>query len=143
MIQIETVDARADVGHVWRSYVTVENWPRWTRSISSARWLDSGPMRIGHRAVVKQPGMPRMVWKVIALQDDAEFSWAARSPGVLITARHKVHANGDDTSRITLELEMTGPLAGVVNALTGRRNRRYLAMEAAGHKAAGEAAAQA
>jgi hypothetical protein len=53
-------------------------------------------------------------------------------------AFHRLEANPDGGTRITIGLDQTGPLARLVGALTGARTRRYLALEAAGLKAASE-----
>jgi uncharacterized membrane protein len=141
MITRETADARTDVRQVWKSFTAVEDWPTWTKSITTVRWLDDGPMRVGKRARVKQPSVPTMVWQVTDVQDNAEFTWANHSLGCTTIARHKVWPNDDGTVRITLEIERTGPTAWLVDAVSARLTKRYLVMEAAGHKAASEAAA--
>ena len=141
MIVQETADARTDVRHVWQSFTAVEDWPKWTRSITTVQWLDDGPIRVGKRARVKQPSVPTMVWQVTDMQEDSEFTWANRSLGCTTIARHKVRPNDDGTVRITLEIERTGPMAWFVDAVSARLTKRYLVMEAAGHKAAGEAGA--
>jgi uncharacterized membrane protein len=141
MIARETADARTDVRHVWHSFTSVEDWPKWTKSITTVQWMDDGPMRVGKRARVKQPSVPPMVWQVTDLQDDAQFTWANRSLGCTTIARHTVAPNDDGTVRITLEIERTGPMAWLVDAVSARLTKRYLVMEAAGHKAASEAAA--
>jgi hypothetical protein len=75
---------------------------------------------------------------VTHLTDGTEFTWATKSPGVHTIGRHKLARNDDGTTRITLELEQTGPLAGVLNLFIGKRTERYLGLEAAGLKAASE-----
>jgi len=69
------------------------------------------------------------------------FTWATRAPGVRVVGRHVLAPAGDRTVRITLEIRQSGPLAGLVRALTGRRTARFLDLEARGLKAASEAAA--
>jgi hypothetical protein len=117
----------------------VRDWPRWTASIVSVDRLDDGPLAIGSRARIRQPRIPPLVWEVTDLTDHEMFSWVAASPGVRSIGRHILRDNGDGTVEIRVELEQHGPLAGLVRALTGRRTRRYLALEAAGLKAACEA----
>jgi uncharacterized membrane protein len=135
-----TIDTSAGLGDTWAALVDVTQWPRWTKSITSVRRLDDGPLRVGSRARVKQPGMPWLVWEVTELRDREAFTWAARSPGVRTAGVHRLRANPDGSTRITLELDQTGPLAGLVGALMGARSRRFLGMEAAGLKAASQAA---
>lgn len=82
-----------------------------------------------------------IVWTVSEVRDGEAFTWEARSPGVHTVAFHRVAANPDGTTQITIGLDQTGPLAGVARLFTQARTRRYLEMEAAGLKAASEAVA--
>jgi uncharacterized membrane protein len=142
MILTTSAEARADLASAWAVLCDVTDWPRWTRSMTSVERLDDGPLRLGSRARIKQPGMQPLVWEVTTFADQTEFSWTNHSPGVRTVGRHLVDANPEGSTRITLELHQTGPLAGLLGLLFGRRNRRYLELEAAGLKAASEAAPQ-
>jgi len=79
-----------------------------------------------------------MAWRVTEIRDGESFVWEARSPGVRTVGFHRLDANPGGGTRITIGVEHTGPLAGLVGALTGARTRRYLELEAAGLKAASE-----
>lgn len=137
----KTVDAEADLASAWTAITDVRTWPRWTASVTSVELLDEGPLRLGSRARLRQPRMRPLVWQVTALADQREFTWTSTSPGVRTVGRHLISPNGDGSTRITLELHQTGPLAGLIGALVGRRTVRYLDLEAAGLKAASEDAA--
>ena len=44
---------------VWRLFVDLERWPGVARSMSGdSPRLDSGPLRVGSQAIVRQPGLP-------------------------------------------------------------------------------------
>jgi hypothetical protein len=105
------------------------------------RPLDGGELTLGHRFRIKQPGMLPLVWRVSAVADGESFTWETRSPGVRTSGFHRVAANPDGTTQITIGIDQTGPLAGLLNALMGGKTRRFLALEAAGLKAASEKAA--
>lgn len=132
-------DARAGVARVWDALVDVTDWPRWSESVTSVERLDDGPLRVGSRARLKQPGMPVLVWEVTELRAPEIFTWETRSPGVRTVGRHVLRANPDGTTRIELAIEQRGPLAGLIGLLSGRRTRRFIGYEAAALKAAGEA----
>jgi uncharacterized membrane protein len=134
-----SINARADLAHAWQALTDVTSWPEWTTSMTSVERLDDGLLAVGSRARVSQPGMPSLVWEVSEVRDHEEFTWTTHSPGVRTSGRHLLHSNADGTTRITLEIRQSGPLSGLIGALTGRRTRRYLALEAAGLKAASEA----
>jgi uncharacterized membrane protein len=138
-VAIETT-ATTDAGlaDTWSVLVDVETWPRWTTSMTSVRRLDEGPLRVGSRARIKQPGMPEMVWRVSELRENELFSWESSSPGVRTVGHHGITRNPDGTTQIWLAVEQHGLLAGLIRALTGSRTRRYIELEAAGLKAASE-----
>ena len=48
--------------------------------MTSVERLDDGPLHVGSRARVKQPGMMPLIWEVTELRDQEVFTWATRSP---------------------------------------------------------------
>jgi uncharacterized membrane protein len=131
------IDISAPPARVWQAVVDVEAWPRWTRSMTEVKRLDTGPLHVGSRARVKQPGLPVLAWEVTELAEGSAFAWVTRIPGVATTGRHDISETADG-SRLTLTVEWSGPLAGVVGALNANRARQSLTQEADGHKAASE-----
>lgn len=107
-------------------------------SYTSVRRLDTGPLRVGSVAAVKQPGLIAAEYRVIALAPEEEFTWVNRAPGVRTEARHVVHAGSSGGSRIVLTVEQGGPFAGLVGPALGRKIRRYLQVEGRGLCAASE-----
>lgn len=136
----ETIDTRADVAQVWAAMAAVRTYPRWTSSMTAVEPLDGPQLRVGHRFRIRQPGLPVTVWRVSEVDEGASFSWRADSPGVHTIAYHRVAARPEGGARITIGIRQTGVLAGLVAVLTAAKTRRYLALEAAGLKAAAEAA---
>lgn len=135
----KTTTANADIARTWTALTDVTTWPNWTTSMTSVQRLDDGPLRVGSRARIKQPRMPVMTWQVDEMRDGEEFTWSAPAPGLRVTGIHRLAANPDGTTRIELEIQQHGPLAGIIGWLTAARNRRYMELEAAGLKAASEA----
>lgn len=125
---------------MWAELTDVGRWPDWTDSMTSVTLLDRGPLRVGSRARIKQPGMPAMTWQVTELVEGESFTWVSGSPGLRTTGTHRLTADGDGTTRLTLAIHFDGPLAGLVGRLFAGRTRRYLRMEADGLKAASEGA---
>ncbi len=134
----EIVDINAGLDRCWDVLADVTTWPQWTASMTSVERLDDGPLRVGSQVRIKQPRMPVLVWEVTELHEGSDFAWAAHSPGARTVGVHRIAANSDGSTRMTLEIQHDGPLAGVVRALTSARTRRYMGMEAAGLKAAAE-----
>lgn len=131
------VDAPADA--VYRLFTDVERWPEMTASISEVRRTDSGPVRVGSEAVVRQPRLPRARWRVTELVPGRTFTWETSAAGMTTAGRHQVEPDGQ-RSVITLTLTQHGPLAWLAEALSGRLARKYLAMEMEGFRRTAEAA---
>lgn len=122
---------------VWRLFVDLERWPQMTKSMREVRRLDSGPLRVGSEAVVRQPGLPPTRWRVTELEPGHSFTWESAAGGVTTVGSHIVKADGQ-RAMITLTLSQHGPLAGVLGVLVGRRARRYVSMEAEGFRRTAE-----
>jgi uncharacterized membrane protein len=130
-----TTHVAAPTEAVWRLFVDVERWPDLTESMRQVRRLDSGPLRVGSEASIKQPGLARARWKVTELEPGKSFTWESAAIGVTTVGGHVVEPD-EGGSTITLFLRQTGPLAGVVERLLGARATRYLSMELEGFRRA-------
>lgn len=135
-----TIDIAAPPERVWQVVTDVEDWPRWTASMRDVKRLDDGPLRMGSRARIKQPGLPVLVWEVTELDEGTSFTWVTHTPGVASTAAHLVSATANG-SRLTLSVTWTGVFGGLTSALMGKRTRKSLTVDADGHKACAETAA--
>lgn len=128
------IDITAPQDRVWATMVDVERWPEWTASMTSVKRLDRRPFGVGSRARVHQPRFPAAVWTVTALEPGRSFEWQSAAPGLLSVGVHTVDATGDHTSRVTLSITWSGPLAPVIRLLFGKLSKRYVQMEAQGLK---------
>ncbi len=75
---------------VWQVIVDVEDWPKWTPTVSKAVRLDQGPFGVGSAARLKQPAQAATTWRVTSFDAGHAFTWTARVNGVLMTAGHEV-----------------------------------------------------
>ena len=135
-----SIDIQAPPERVWAIMSDIRRWHEWTPSITSIRRFDEGPLRVGSRAMVRQPRVPPALWRVTAIEEGRHFTWTTGSPIARATGRHSVEARGDG-SRATLSLEYSGILGGMLARLLDDLNRRYLTMEANGLKARSEGTA--
>lgn len=126
------IEIAAPAERVWTIIADVERWHEWTASITSIRLLD-GPLAVGARAEVRQPKLPRLVWRVTALEQGRFFDWEVRSPGAHTVGSHRVESRGEG-SLATLELVQAGPLGWLVGRMMLDLTREYVSMEAAGLK---------
>jgi uncharacterized protein YndB with AHSA1/START domain len=136
-----SVDIAAPPERVWDVMSDVERWSEWTASISSIQRLDgSGPLRLGSRALVRQPRVRPAVWQVTELENGSSFTWITRAAGVVAAGRHSVEAIANGTrTRATLALTFSGFLAPLFGRLLRSLNERYLRLEANGLKIRSEA----
>lgn len=107
----------------------VAHWPEWTPTIESVERLDDGPLRVGSRAKVRQPRLPRAEWEVTEVVDGRSFTWEATGPGLRTIGRHEVVPDGDG-SRVTLSIEQTGPMGAIAALVWRRLSQRYIELEA-------------
>jgi hypothetical protein len=127
-----TLHVPTSIQRLHAAFVDVEDWPNWTPSITSVRRLDQGPLTVGSRAEVRQPKLPRAVWTVTRLDDEA-MVWESRAPGVHTIGEHLAVPEGDGV-RLTLRLVQNGPLGWLIGRLYAGLTRRYLSLEAEGFR---------
>lgn len=122
----QDIDAPPEV--VWALATQVTDWPAYMPTIRSVERLDEGPLRLGARARIVQPGQRPAVWEVTRFEPGREFTWESRRRGYAMTATHRVQQRGSGTRNV-LGLRMTGPLAPVLGVLLGPLMRRVLRTE--------------
>jgi uncharacterized protein YndB with AHSA1/START domain len=128
-----SVDIAAPPAVVWSVMMEAERWHEWTPSVRSIRQLDSGPLRVGSRALIRQPGFPPAMWKVTALEPGRSFTWRSGAPGMWVHAHHSVEPV-EGGARATLRLHYEGLIGRLLGRLTRAITNRYLGFEAAGLK---------
>ena len=138
MFNEDSVEIEAPLRLVWDVFTDVEHWPDWTASVTSLVGLDAPALAVGRRFAIKQPGMSKLVWKVTEIDPGSSWTWAQRSPGVLVTARHWVTAQPGGRTLVRQQLEQRGALGALVGRMMAKKTRRFLELEAQGLKARSE-----
>jgi hypothetical protein len=128
-----SVDIAAPPDVVWSVMSDPERWHEWTASVRSIRLLDQGPLRIGSRALIRQPRFPPALWKVAELDAGRSFTWQTGAPGMWVYGRHSV-APAPGGSRASLHLHYDGVVGRLLARMTRGITNRYLRLEAAGLK---------
>jgi uncharacterized protein YndB with AHSA1/START domain len=105
-----TIQIEAPPHVVWAVTVGIEQWSKWTPTVSSAYCLDDGPFGLGSVARIKQPGQPEADWTVTEYVPQKQFTWETQRLGLRMTASHQVREEGTGTSN-TLQLEASGVVA--------------------------------
>lgn len=132
-----SIDIAASPSVVWALNTDPVRWPDLTPTVTSVRWQDDGPLRVGRVAVVKQPGQRAAAWTVTALEPETRFVWQATVYGVTTVATHLIEA-APQGCRNTLRLELSGRGSRLMGALLGRKLRSILRTEAEGFRRAAE-----
>lgn len=135
MVTKGSVEIDAPARLVWEVFSDVERWPQWTASVTSLVALDGPDIAVGKRFAIKQPWLPRIVWKVTQLTPGASWTWVQRSPGSLTVACHDVIPTVGGRTLVRQEIDQQGLVGAVVGRLMFRTTKRYLDLEARGLKA--------
>lgn len=131
-----TIEAPADT--VWTLTRDVEGWPALTPTITAVERLDDGPLGVGSRARLRQPGQRPTVWTVTAFEPTRRFAWEATVFGVRMEAGHEIVPT-DRGCRNRLSLDLHGRSGSLLGRLLGRRLARTIAVENEGFKRGAEA----
>jgi len=132
------LEVAAPIDRLWALTAAIEDWPRITPTITSVERLDDGPLTIGSRARLKQPGQPRRVWTVTALEPQRLFEWSTTLPGLTMTAVHELAATERGTLNL-LRVELSGWTSFVAGILLRVPIRRAIARENEAFRSAAEA----
>ena len=133
-----TIDIDASPERVWALTLDVESWPLHTPTMESVERLDDGPLAVGSKALIKQPGQRAKVWTVSELEHGTAFAWGTRAFGVAMTGSHYIAPRGDSTTQ-TLGVDLDGGMASVLGPLLRRSILAAITKENEGFKSAAEA----
>ncbi|MGE0708085.1 MAG: SRPBCC family protein [Planctomycetota bacterium] len=133
------LEIAAPVARVWALTVAVEGWPAVTPTVTGVERLDAGPLQVGSRVRLEQPGQPPRVWTVTALEPERRFAWATRMLGVEMTGVHELEGTERGTRNV-LRVELRGWSSWLVGALLRVPIARAIAQENEGFRRAATAA---
>jgi len=136
----ESIDIDAQQERVWEVLSDLEAWPRRIETVDVVELLTPAPMSKGSRVRLKQPKLPEGTWDITVWDAPAYFEWRQKSGGITSVAGHRVEMLEEGRSRLTLSLDMRGPLILVVGLFYRGLTKRYMTMEAQGMKRASESA---
>lgn len=128
------IEINAAAERIWAALADVEDWPKWTPTMTSVTRLDHEPFGVGSRARITQPRLGTTTWTVTEFTPRRSFVWEAKRPGLSLVAGHRLSSGSDGGVSLTLTLELNGPLGRLLEPLTARTTRRYVQLEAEGHK---------
>ena len=138
MINESSVVIDAPTSLVWDVFSDVERWPERTASVTNLVALDGPGLAIGMRFQIKQPKLPKLVWKVTAAAPGLSWTWAQHSSGGSTVAHHALTSMDDGRTLVLQAVDQRGLVGAIVGRLMLRTTRRYLEMEAQGLKVRSE-----
>jgi uncharacterized membrane protein len=133
----ESIDIDARQQRVWDVLTDLEGWPRRIETVDDVELLTPAPMSEGSRVRLRQPKLPEGTWDVTVFDAPSYFEWRQKSGGITSVAGHRVEMLEEGRSRLTLSLDMRGPLIPVAALFRGL-TKRYMSIEAHGMKLAAE-----
>src|SRR3954466_14969782 len=122
-VQRASIAIDAPVEVVWSVFTDVERWPTWASSFTSVELVD-GPMRLGAKAPIRQPGRPPGVWEVTKWEPGRSWTWTATGPGARTEASHVLTASGRGTIA-EQTIIATGPIGRLLAFVWRSLTRRY------------------
>jgi hypothetical protein len=132
-----TLDATID--RAWALTLDIEALPTVTPTVTAVERLDTGPVSVGSRARLLQPGLPPRIWTVEELDGPHRFAWATTLLGVRMVGVHELEAIDEAACRLTLRLVLEGRGARLLGRLGRRSLEKALQEEAAGFQRAAAA----
>lgn len=128
MLKVETT---VPVGSeaVWQVVSDLRHWDQFLPTMDLVRQLDDGPIGVGSRFEVKQPGSASAAYTVTEWRENAGFTWEATAPGVRTVATHTITPAAERTV-LELGIQWHGPMSWLVRRLYGRRTERMIRLEA-------------
>jgi uncharacterized membrane protein len=136
----ESIDIDAQQERVWEVLSDLEAWPRRIETVDVVELLTPAPMSKGSRVRLKQPKLPEGTWDITVWDAPSYFEWRQKSGGITSVAGHRVEMLEEGRSRLTLSLDMRGPLIPVIGLFYRGLTNRYMTVEAQGMKRAAESA---
>ena len=134
VILTNTVEIAAPIERVWALTEDIEKWPAITPTMTSIVRLDSGPLKVGSTARVKQPRQRARVWTVTRFDPNDTFAWRSRILFMAVVGSHSMASKGDGSTANTLTLEMSGVMSRLMGRILTSTLRQALATENAGFK---------
>ena len=124
---------------VWALTIDIERWPGLTPTITEVTRLDDGPIGLGSRARIKQPGQPAAVWTVTTFTPGTDFVWENKvGPVTMVGGHHLEAVERGCVNRLTLDMHGRG--SRLLERLVGRRIAKAIDTENRGFKRAAEGA---
>jgi carbon monoxide dehydrogenase subunit G len=136
----KSIEIDATQQRVWDVLTDIEAWPQRIETVDVVELLTPAPIAVGSRVRLKQPKLPEGIWDVTVWDAPSSFEWTQKMTGATSVAGHRVEDLGEGRARLTLTLEMRGPLIPIVAIFFRRLANDYQDLEVRAMKRAAESA---
>lgn len=120
----------AEPDDLWKYLEQVADWADLLPTVDHVAQESGGPTpTVGSCYALRQPSLPRLVYKITEWVPGQRFTWVAAAPGVRTIGSHEITRTPDGTL-LRLTLRWRGPLRPLVEMLYTARTRRYVEAEA-------------
>ena len=134
-----SLEISAPIETVWALTEDVERWPELSpTTMTSVERLDTGPLRTGSSARIKQPAQRATVWTVTHATAPTSFSWSTKVGPITMTAIHTLEPTATGC-RNTLVVETKGLGSPLLRLIAARKIRQTIETENLCFKRAAEA----
>jgi carbon monoxide dehydrogenase subunit G len=132
-----TIKIAAPIEKVWDITLDVEKWPDHTPTMTTIQRLDSGPLKVGSKVRIKQPGQRAKVWTITLVDPLTGFAWSAKLMGMTMAATHQLTPSNTGTTNALL-VDIEGGLTPLLGAILRGPILKAITTENLGLKAASE-----
>ena len=134
----KSIEIDAPQQRVWDVLSAIEAWPQRIETVEDVELVTPAPITRGSRVRLKQPELPEGTWDITVWDAPSYFEWTQKTAGITSVAGHRVEAQGEGRSRLTLTLDMRGFLIPIIALFYKKLTNRYMNLEAEGMKRAAE-----
>jgi hypothetical protein len=112
-----TAETTAGAQAVWRIWADVERWGEWNTGVERIELR--GPFAAGSTILMTPPGDEPVELRIAEAVEPEVFVDEADGGDFVVRTTHRVEGIGDERSRITYRMEITGPAAETVGPEIG------------------------
>ena len=112
-----SLETNASAEAVWRLWAEVDRWPEWNAGVERIELR--GPFDVGSTILMTPPGDEPVELRITETIEPELFADEADGGDFVVRTTHLVEPVGDERSRITYRMEITGPAAKSVGPEIG------------------------
>jgi uncharacterized protein YndB with AHSA1/START domain len=136
MAQIETtIVIAATPDAVWRVLGDVMQWPEWLPTVNRIAAQGNANPVVGASYLLEQPKLQPATWVITSYDPPSGFTWKTAGPGYRVVGDHQITPTNDGQSQVTLSIQYSGLLGGLIGLASGKLTMEYITREAAALKA--------